>query len=69
MKLKKWALPTALILATFFVIGCGDNKDPRLSDRGAMCLKMQEMGGSCNPTTASATAATPTVTVTQTQTN
>lgn len=67
--MKKLPLVLVLAFAATFIVACGDNKDPRISDRGAVCLKVLEMGGSCGPTTGGTTTATATSTVTVTQTN
>lgn len=75
MKSRKWPLIAALSFATVFLIGCGDDKDPRLSDADALCLKMIRAGGTCgnnnnnNGSGNNNSTQTQTVTVTQTQTN
>lgn len=64
-----------LFISTACVVGCGDNKDPRMSDDDIMCIKVQKYGGSCAPggggsggNTTSTVQTTSTVTVTQSST-
>lgn len=70
MKFKKLPLLAALIFATGFIVACGDDKDPRISDADALCLKMIKNGGTCGGNTnSSSTAVNTTSTVTVTVTN
>jgi hypothetical protein len=75
MKPRKWPLVAALSFATLFIIACGDDKDPRISDADALCLKILRNGGTCGPNGAAGGGSTApsqttvTVTHTQTQTN
>lgn len=64
-------LPLALVLAfaTVFMVACGEDKDPRISDADAVCLKILRNGGTCTSGGGSTATATTTSTVTVTQTN
>ena len=68
MRTPKWPLVAALSLATVFLVACGDEKDPRISDADALCLKIMRNGGTCAGQSVGGTS-TATVTNTQTQTN
>lgn len=43
MKLKNLPFVVGLTLATAFIVGCGDEKDPRLSDADVMYIKQQRL--------------------------
>jgi hypothetical protein len=64
-------LPLALVLtfATIFMVACGEDKDPRISDADAVCLKILRAGGTCGSGSGGTTTTTTTSTVTVTQTN
>jgi hypothetical protein len=69
--MKKLPLALVLAFATVFMVACGDDKDPRISDADAVCLKVLRAGGTCGNMNGGggATTATTTSTVTVTQTN
>ncbi|RZA09396.1 MAG: hypothetical protein EOP11_01830 [Proteobacteria bacterium] len=71
MKTPKLPLIAALTLATVFMVACGEEKDSRISDADALCLKILKNGGTCGGTTGSNTTATTTIstTVTNSTTN
>ncbi len=54
MKLKNLPFVAALTLATALIVGCGDQKDPRISDEQAAWQKQQYLqskyGGSSSST-------------------
>lgn len=64
-------LPLALVLtfAAVFMVACGEDKDPRISDADAVCLKILRNGGTCGSMTGGTTTTTTTSTVTVTATN
>ncbi len=67
MKKVKYPLIAALFASFFVLAGCGDDKDPRISDADAMCLKVIRMGGKCNGMSGGdGGGSTTTTTVTQT---
>jgi hypothetical protein len=68
MKKKQYPLWIALITGCLFLSACGEDKDPRLSDADAMCLKMIRMGGSCGGASGGSGSSTTTTTATVTQT-
>lgn len=68
MKTPKWPLVAALSLATVFMVACGEEKDSRISDADALCLKMLRAGGNCGGTAAGGAGST-TATVSTTVTN
>ena len=43
MKLKNLPFLAALVIAVAFVVGCGDQKDPRLSDADIAYMKQQRL--------------------------
>lgn len=67
--MRKLPLALALAFATVFMVACGEDKDPRISDADAVCLKQLRMGGTCGNGSGTATTTTATSTVTVTQTN
>ncbi|RYZ96769.1 MAG: hypothetical protein EOP11_22980 [Proteobacteria bacterium] len=69
MKTPKLPLIAALTLATVFMVACGEEKDARISDADALCLKILKNGGTCGGTTGSAANATATTTLSTTVTN
>ncbi len=66
MKKVKYPLIAALFASFVLLAGCGDDKDPRISDADAMCLKIIRMGGQCNGMMGGGGGGTTTTTVTQT---
>lgn len=81
MNTRKWPLAVVLSVSALLIVACGDNKDPRINDEDAICMKMRRMdpnakcagqvGGSTNSTTTTTTTQTQTQTATVTinQTN
>jgi hypothetical protein len=69
MKTPKWPLVAALSLATVFMVACGEEKDSRISDADALCLKMLRNGGNCGGAAGGGSTATATTTVSTTVTN
>ncbi len=70
MKSVKYPLLAALVTGTLLLVGCGEDRDPRISDADAMCLKIIRMGGTCNGMGGGGGGGgTSTVTVTQTVVN
>jgi len=70
--MKKLPLVLVLAFATAFMVACGEDKDPRISDADAVCLKMLRAGYPCTPNGSGGggtTTTTTTSTVTVTQTN
>lgn len=67
--MKKLPLALVLTFACLFIVACGEDKDPRISDADAVCLKILRNGGTCGNMSGgggSTTTTTSTVTVTQT---
>jgi hypothetical protein len=74
MKMNKYPLFIALVAGCMLLSACGEDKDPRISDADAMCLKMIRAGGSCGGANGggggtTTTTATVTQTITNTATN
>jgi hypothetical protein len=68
--MRKLPLVLVLTFATVFMVACGEDKDPRISDADAVCLKILRNGGTCGNMGGGGTATTTTTsTVTVTQTN
>lgn len=71
--MKKLVFGAAITLSTLFIVACGDNKDPRLSDSDIMELKRMKyenkFGAPGTSVTTTSTTSTSTTTVTVNSTN
>lgn len=67
--MKKLPLALVLTFACVFMVACGEDKDPRISDADAVCLKILRAGGTCGSGGGGTATTTTTSTVTVTQTN
>jgi hypothetical protein len=61
MKLKTLPFLAVFFVATAFVVGCGDQKDPRLSDADIAYMKQQRLAQMYGGTSATGSTATSTV--------